>query len=867
MRNPRVSKLPENTHAMKSFIRIAFLPLLLLLQTNLFANTVIVKGTVTDSANHPVPNRTVKIYSTDSSNNGCILSHTVITNNNGFYIDTLSCNGDIRKLAIIVENCNGVKITHDPPVTTSGMVESNFIICTPNAIPLSCKAAFSYKSLSNGIQFNGAGSAALPGDSIISRTWIFGDSSAALTGNRIDPVHGYSKPGIYQVCLTIKTQKGCSSSYCQAVVYTPASNDCQAVAAIQFEKIANKKFRFNSNQSTTLPGDSIFQRIWTFSDGSSLDGNQINPIKEFKDSGAYTVCLSIRTVKGCEKQICINLFVHDSIPVTIPNTSCKAGFTTSIQGKTVKFNSSNSSAPRGDSILSRIWIFGDSTLPMEGNRLDPSHVYQKAGKYTACLYIKTQSGCESKSCFDFTLTDSTNNTPPTGCKAYFTYTIKDSTVLFNSEGSKGSSDTDSIISRTWYYSDSSSSVSLGGNVIAPSHQYSKPGTYPVYLVIKTKGGCESRYNSSVVIRPQITPTTCKAYFTYTIKDSTIYFNSEGSKAASETDSIISRTWYYTDRNTSVSLGGNVIAPFYSYTKPGSYPVYLVIKTKNGCESKYVTTVTLQPKSSTECKAFFTYQAHNGQVYFTSSASHAGSAPDSILSRIWFFGDNTTPLQGNTLNPVHHYSRTGKFVVFLYIKTKSGCESKYTDTVSVTQTNCEAKAVFSSERISLKKVQFNSSLSATQNGDSIIQRIWKFGDNTILSGNEIKPVKEFPYQGIYNTCLLIRTLYGCEAQTCNPVMVQDSSNNAQNAPNVVKIISINPNPVITRMVTTIYSSLANTEIEISIFDIYGTVKYTVKKQLLKGNNVFELPTESLYHGPYFLRVNAASGKDSKAFYKL
>ncbi|MDE3252423.1 MAG: T9SS type A sorting domain-containing protein, partial [Bacteroidota bacterium] len=533
-----------------------------------------------------------------------------------------------------------------------------------------------------------------------------------------------------------------------------------------------------------------------------------------------------------------------------------------------KFNSSNSSAPQGDSILNRYWLFGDSTVPLEGNRLDPSHTYQKAGKYTACLYIKTKSGCESKYCFDFTLTDSTASLPPANCKAYFTYSIKDSTVRFNSEGSRGSSETDSIISRTWYYSDSSTSVSLGGNIIAPSYQCSKPGTYPVYLVIKTKGGCESKYSSPVVIRPQITPTTCKAYFTYSIKDSTIYFNSEGSKAASETDSIISRTWYYTDSSHTVSLGGNVIAPFYSYTKPGSYPVYLVIKTKNGCESKYVANVIIQPKpTNSVCKAFFSYQVHNGQVSFTSSASHASSEQDSIQSRIWFFGDNTTPLQGNTINPVHHYSRTGRFTVYLYIKTKTGCESKYADTVSIDQINCEVKAVFSSERISLKKVQFNSSLSVAQTGDSIIQRIWKFGDNTVLSGNEIKPVKEFPYQGIYNTCLMVRTLYGCEAQTCNPVMVQDSSSNAQNTPNVVKILSINPNPVITRMVTTIYSSLANTEVEISIFDIYGTVKYTVKKQLLKGNNVFELPTESLYHGPYFLRVNSASGKDSKAFYKL
>ncbi len=853
---------------MKSFLRLIFLPILLMIQSNLLANTVLVKGTVTDSANHPVANRTVKIFSTDSSANGCILSHTVTTDINGFYTDTLSCNGDIRKLIIIVESCNGNKITHDPNVTATGIVESNFIICTPSTTPLSCHAAFSYRSLSNGVQFNGSGASAMAGDSIISRTWTFGDTSAPLTGNRIDPIHSYSQPGIYRTCLSIQTLHGCSSSYCQTVVYTPASNDCRAVAAIQFEKIGNKKFRFNSNQSTTSTGDSIFQRIWTFSDGSSLDGNQINPVKEFKDSGTYSVCLSIRTEKGCEKQICINLFVHDSIPDATPVTTCKAGFTVNIQGTTATFNGSQSSAPQGDSILSRTWFFGDSTVPLEGNRLDPSHTYKKAGNYTACLSIKTRSGCESKYCYTLSLTDSTHPSPLTGCKSYFTYHINDSTISFNSEGSKGASDTDTIISRTWYYSDSATSVSLGGNVISPSYSYTKPGTYPVYLVIKTKGGCESKYTASVVIRPQAIPVACKAYFTYSIKDSIISFNSEGSKAASDTDSIISRTWYYNDSAASVSLSGNVIAPSYVYNKPGSYPVYLVIKTKNGCESKYTSTVVIQPQSApAACKAFFSYQAHNGLVSFNSTASKASSAQDSIQSRIWFFGDNSTPLQGNTIHPTHQYSRTGKYLISLYIKTKSGCESKYTDTVSISQTNCEVKAVFSSDRISLKKVQFNSSLSTAQAGDSIIQRIWKFGDNTLLSGNVTKPVKEFPYQGIYLTCLQVRTLYGCETEVCNKVVVQDSSGSAQNAGAVVKIISINPNPVITRMVTTIYSNKDNTEVEISIFDIYGTVKYTVKKQLSKGNNVFELPTESLYHGPYFLRVNSASGKDSKAFYKL
>ena len=763
---------------MKKTLRLALFFSILLIQATLFANTVIVKGYVTDSANHAIAGKTVKIYSTDSSSNGCVLSHTVVTNPNGYYIDTLSCSGDIRKLFIIVESCNGTKITHDPSITTSLVIESNFMICVATTTPpaTGCKAAFSYNSLATGVKFNAAGSSAVSGDSIISRSWNFGDSTAILNGNQVDPTHNYTKPGIYNVCLTIKTKKGCESSFCQTVVYTPASNDCRVEVAISFEKITDRKFRFNSGNSSTLQGDSIVQRIWKFSDGSSLDGNQVNPLKEFKDTGAYSICISVRTAKGCEKQYCMSLYVRDSVPPVQVPTSCKAMFTFSATGLTAKFNSNPSSAPAGDSIIQRTWIFGDSSSNLDGNRVDPSHTYTKAGSYTACLYIKTKKGCENKFCFDFTIRN-TVPPPPTTCKAYFVYSIKDSTILFNSEGSKPASNTDSIISRTWYYTDSTTAVSLGGNVIAPSYVYTKPGTYHVTLVIKTKAGCESRYVGTVVIPAPVVATPCKAVFHFTVQNAQVSFSSADSKAST------------------------------------------------------------------------------------------GVQADSIISRTWFFGDNSIPVQGNTIAPVHQYTKTGKFIVYLYIKTKSGCESKYTDTVNIRQMNCDVKAAFTAESVSLKKVQFNSSLSAALAGDSIIQRVWRFGDNTVLSGNETRPVKEFAIQGTYNTCLSVKTLNGCEAQVCNTVTVQDTSNLPQTNVDYVKIMQINPNPVISRMAATIFSRTGNVEAEISIFDIYGIVKLTIRKTLLQGNNIIEIGAESLYHGPYFLKVTTKSGKDSKAFYKL
>lgn len=589
---------------MKKNFRLFFVLFFLSFQTVVSANTIIVKGTVKDSSNHYLANKSVKIYSTDSINGGCTMSHTVLTNPNGFYIDTLKCNGDIKKLFIIVENCDGKNITHDPALTTTGVVESNFIICSNPNIPSTtpgCKAVIAFIITDSIAQFNSKESyaGAVPGtlpDSIISRTWNFGDSSSILTGNRIDPIHIYKNPGEYIVTLTIKTKSGCESSY---------------LLHIQIKK---------------------------------------------------------------------------------PET-------------------------------------------------------------------------------------------PTNCKAFFTSSVKDSVAQFNSEGSLASVTNgiakDSIISRTWYFMDNYPTVStLTGNHIDPSYTYTKPGTYQVYLVIKTKLGCESKYTASVNIKAPPVPTSCKAYFTKTITDGLVKFNSSGAQAA--------------------------------------------------------------------------------------------GANDSIINRYWIFGETTASsgiLQGNNVAPSHFYAKPGKYIVLLYIKTKSGCESKFADTIIITNVICEAKADFSIEKVGLKKVIFNSELSTVQAGDSIIQRTWKFGDNSYLQGNHIKLDREYPTQGIYTACLQIQTLRGCLADTCKQVVMQDTSNIRPIPVDFIKILAINPNPVITNFRATIYSSTKDIECEINVYDIYGVLKSSMKKVLSKGNNIVEVQTANLFHGPYFLRVISKSGKDTKIFYKL
>ncbi|MEI6584867.1 MAG: PKD domain-containing protein [Sediminibacterium sp.] len=293
---------------------------------------------------------------------------------------------------------------------------------------------------------------------------------------------------------------------------------------------------------------------------------------------------------------------------------------------------------------------------------------------------------------------------------------------------------------------------------------------------------------------------------------------------------------------------------------------------NIVESNFIVCITQTPPPPTTCKAVFAYTL-SGYTVKVNSAETNAPVGDSVISRVWNFGDSSAMITGNRVDPSHLYSKAGTYTTCLDIKTKNGCTSSYClsftikDTSFVVSTNaCNVNLSFNAERISLKTVRFNSSLSNAI-GDTIIQRIWHFGDNTMIDGNQISPLKEFPMQGFYTTCLQVKTKGGCVTEICKTVRVQDSIALPVAAVDFVSIVSINPNPVATRMYVTLTSRNNNTVCELTIVDIYGMVKSSIKKTLLQGNNIIEIPTELLYQGPYFFTVSTQNSKDAKIFYKL
>lgn len=957
---------------MKKFFTLLMLFISLATQTQLLAQSFIIKGTVTDENKRPIVGKTVYI-SSESTSAGCNIQRKVVTNPNGYYSDSIRCTGEIKFINVQTTDCNNRIFLHRMVPGSTPVIESNFVLCgTP--ILNACRAAFKFSPIANTLTtaapfaflFTSGESEVSSGDSIVSRTWLFGDRTQVVTGNEATIRRQFPGPGTYQVTLFIKTVKGCESKITNSVVVK--EQPCNINTKAFIKKQADRYFQFSSVEDNLAPGDSIVKRSWNFGDGSIMDGNEISPIKRYADTGSFKVCLQFKTKYGCYGESCLSVRVRDSLLV---NTSCKALFTVQSDGLTVFLNSNGSSAgslnnTRKDSIISRTWYINDSlagqfttpnpvdfrktftqagthtitlviktaggctskyeqtitllgqtcnlstkvvvlknsglqyvfgrqytnTLPgdsiisttwkysdgtlMDGNVANPFKEFKQAGKYTICAVSKTQKGCISEACITIEVKDSVIT--PTDCKAYFTYEVKDLVVYLNSARSLASSggvgtQADSIVSRSWIFGDTVR-YSVAGNQTEMKYAFTKPGTYPVILTIKTRLGCESRYVAYVVIPPVECRFETKIGLGKHV--GLVYEFLNPAYSLPSGDSIVKRTWKFGD---GTSIEGNNATPIKLYTKPGKYTVCLVAKSLRGCISEncmdvIITDSTIQPST---CKASVSYRISGNIVYFNSSASVPSAnginslVLDSIVSRTWYFGDNaagTPGLSGNEVETKREYLKPGTYTAYLVIKTKTGCESKFSVTFIIgnPQPECRAMAEFKFELAGKTKIQFASGVSSAVAGDSITQRIWSFGDNTVMTGNVVNPLKEYRLSGSYKVCLQVKTANGCKAEVCKEVKLPDTLNTPSTNITYIKIITINPNPVQSKMAVTVWSKLPNMPTEFTIYDVNGNPKMSFKKTLTEGNNTLEIYADRLTPGLYFLRVANAYGKDSMQFYK-
>lgn len=627
-----------------------------------------------------------------------------------------------------------------------------------------------------------------------------------------------------------------------------------------------------------VPGKTVYTSVLPASNTNGCtasDSTKTNPNGYFIDTlfcdvaDIKKVAVSTRNCNGEWLQKIVEVPADGIVTVAFvlqcPPQACRPEFKferADNNGLLQYFNSKESVAGPQDSIIRRVWTFGDGTAN-EGNAIEVKKEYKQPGSYQVCLKIFTKNGCSQTLCKTVVVGP---NSPP-ACKATFRWepvpASPNNGAVFHFFSSLITATPDSIVARTWIFGDGDT---LKGNESNPKHRYRQPGKYEVCLIIKTKNGCESRQCQPLVVawpkckpglRFEILPKTNDGY--------PVRFNSflpDG--AAAPGDSVVWRQWTF---GNGAVLRENIANPLHVFRQPGTYTICLSIKTKNGCEDSSCVILSIPPPPAA-CQAKWEMETKERWVYLNARPSVVAPG-DSIIKYIWRFGDGTLA-DGTEAATKHQYEKPGQYEICLVIVTKRGCESKMCKLVTVpgtaiNQPRCEAR--FAVARRDGNKVQFDSKMSvALVAGDSIVSRRWDFGNGTVLTGNVLSPVTEFPPFGArYNVCLSIRTAKGCESKFC--MVVEAKQTASPNDSSRVWLIRHFPNPVQKTLYAVIFSPRDNEQVEVAVLDVYGIVKSTIKWVVPKGHSTHAINTGSLLAGPYLLRIRTSQGVQSRNFYKV
>lgn len=273
--------------------------------------------------------------------------------------------------------------------------------------------------------------------------WDFGDG---VIDTVMNPVHNYSAPGTYVVCLTASNNCG-SDITCDTVVVT-----CSLPAATWSSSSLELVTEFTAS-STGNPTS----WLWDFGDGNT--STQENPTHTYSATGTYIVCLTATNACGTDSTC-------GSVSVVCPLPTANIFHTSNELN--VSFFSDTVGNP-----TSWIWDFGDGNIDTVMN---PIHNYSSPGTYVVCLTASNNCG-----------SDITCDTVVVTCSlplATWSSSINGLTVSLNADTSGNPS------SWLWDFGDGNTSTQEN-----PTHTYGVLGTYTVCLTATNACGTDSTCGS------------------------------------------------------------------------------------------------------------------------------------------------------------------------------------------------------------------------------------------------------------------------------------------------------------------------------------------------------------------------------------
>lgn len=211
--------------------------------------------------------------------------------------------------------------------------------------------------------------------------WDFGDGGSS---NEQNPIHVYTKSGIYYIKFFAGVDDGCLSDVLlDTIVVKPRMTP---KFTVNQTGCVNVPLAFADN--STIEAGNIIERHWDFGDGETSIVQ--NPDHLYKTSGTFVVKLYTVSDSSCKSLLFLDTVVINKSPLPdfkLPDVC--------ITDEAVFINTSSNDLEAPET-LKYLWNFGDPQATTANNtstQFNGTHQYKTPGTYTVTLTATNSAGC------------------------------------------------------------------------------------------------------------------------------------------------------------------------------------------------------------------------------------------------------------------------------------------------------------------------------------------------------------------------------------------------------------------------------------------------------------------------------------------
>jgi PKD repeat protein len=456
--------------------------------------------------------------------------------------------------------------------------------------------------------------------------------------------------------LVTYTNTGCDQTWSKDITVFPAPLAKFSVANVEI--CGNPSGFKNYITESIIAKNNVYSPVWTITNLTTSKPAALNILptstnKEYQlqlgdNNGnidtVYAVNLSVTSVNGCKSDATTNiaLYRRPDVKFSISNTLVCGESTLQITDQTTNVPTSkvwSYTTPTGGPLT-----FFPSATATNPKVLVPPNITGNLVTYYIKQNATTVNGCTES----FTIQLDAKALPTAKFSMSETSScLETATIKFTDESVPRTPET--IIGWAWDFGDGSTS-----NVKNPSHNFSKPGTYTISLVITNNEGCSSLPTSKTVI----VYGSPKADFVMPKQiclNDIISFVNTSSLGYGNTK-FISNTWDFGD-GSPLDYSVN---PSHTFKSSGTYKVSLSVRADNSCVTSTFTADVIVIGYPTANFSVTNYCVESPILFKDLSTPGYG---DKLGAWKWDFGDKAF---SNLTNPTHIYKSTGTFPVNLIV---------------------------------------------------------------------------------------------------------------------------------------------------------------------------------------------------------